>query len=89
MTDMRIHNKGRVNKAKSVRFTLNGKTYSGFEGDTLASAMLANGEHLAGAAAWPVTMRLPGAMRVVRRSAALISSRIARSRPSAVMHRAA
>lgn len=48
MTDMRIHNKGRVNKAKSVRFSFNGKTYSGFEGDTLASAMLANGEHLAG-----------------------------------------
>ncbi|HHV70925.1 MAG TPA: FAD-dependent oxidoreductase, partial [Ochrobactrum intermedium] len=48
MTDMRIHNKGRVNKAKSVRFTFNGKSYSGFEGDTLASAMLANGEHLAG-----------------------------------------
>jgi len=48
MTDMRIHNKGRVNKAKSVRFTFNGKSYSGFEGDTLASAMLAYGEHLAG-----------------------------------------
>jgi sarcosine oxidase subunit alpha len=48
MTDMRIHNKGRVNKAKSVRFTFNGKAYSGFEGDTLASALLANGEHLAG-----------------------------------------
>ncbi|WP_273792064.1 sarcosine oxidase subunit alpha [Brucella anthropi] len=48
MTDMRIHNKGRVNKAKSVRFTFNGKSYSGFEGDTLASALLANGEHLAG-----------------------------------------
>ncbi len=48
MTDMRIHNKGRVNKAKSVRFTFNGKSYSGFEGDTLASAMLSHGEHLAG-----------------------------------------
>ncbi len=48
MTDMRIHNKGRVNKTKSVRFSFNGKTYSGFEGDTLASALLANGEHLAG-----------------------------------------
>ncbi|ABQ61036.1 sarcosine oxidase alpha subunit [Brucella ovis ATCC 25840] len=48
MTDMRIQNKGRVNKAKSVRFTFNGKTYSGFEGDTLASALLANGEHLTG-----------------------------------------
>ncbi|AEW16433.1 hypothetical protein P053_01922 [Brucella abortus 01-4165] len=48
MTDMRIQNKSRVNKAKSVRFTFNGKTYSGFEGDTLASALLANGEHLTG-----------------------------------------
>ncbi len=39
MTDMRIQNKSRVNKAKSVRFTFNGTTYSGFEGDTLASAL--------------------------------------------------
>ncbi|NNU58892.1 sarcosine oxidase subunit alpha [Ochrobactrum soli] len=48
MTDMRLNNKGRINKAKPVRFSFNGKTYSGFEGDTLASALLANGEHLAG-----------------------------------------
>jgi sarcosine oxidase subunit alpha len=48
MTDMRLNNKGRINKAKPVRFSFNGKTYAGFEGDTLASALLANGEHLAG-----------------------------------------
>ncbi len=48
MSEMRVNGKGRVNYAKSVRFTFNGETFSGFEGDTLASAMLANGQHLAG-----------------------------------------
>lgn len=48
MTNMRIHDKGRVNRSKQVRFSFNGKPYTGFEGDTLASALLANGEHLAG-----------------------------------------
>ncbi|BBP97834.1 sarcosine oxidase subunit alpha [Burkholderia sp. SFA1] len=35
---------GRINRAIPVTFTFNGKTYQGFEGDTLASALLANGE---------------------------------------------
>ncbi|SAL78728.1 sarcosine oxidase subunit alpha [Caballeronia peredens] len=35
---------GRVNRAISLTFTFNGKTYQGYEGDTLASALLANGE---------------------------------------------
>ncbi|MBC2884295.1 sarcosine oxidase subunit alpha [Ochrobactrum sp. CM-21-5] len=48
MTDMRIQNKGRVNRSKPVRFTFNGQNYNGFEGDTLASALLGHGEHLAG-----------------------------------------
>lgn len=48
MTNMRIREKGRVNHSKQVRFTFNGKPYNGLEGDTLASALLANGEHLAG-----------------------------------------
>jgi len=35
---------GRINRAIPVTFTFNGKTYQGYEGDTLASALLANGE---------------------------------------------
>jgi sarcosine oxidase subunit alpha len=48
MSIFRIAGKGRVNSAKPVRFTFNGDTYCGLEGDTLASALLANGVHLVG-----------------------------------------
>ncbi len=37
-----------VNKNKTVSFTFNGKTMQGFEGDTLASALLANDQKLMG-----------------------------------------
>ncbi|MGB0584450.1 MAG: 2Fe-2S iron-sulfur cluster-binding protein, partial [Candidatus Puniceispirillaceae bacterium] len=37
---------GRVNRGKRVDFEFNGKIYSGYEGDTLASALLANGVFL-------------------------------------------
>ena len=36
---------GRIQRAVPLRFTFNGKTYAGFQGDTLASALLANGVH--------------------------------------------
>ena len=39
---------GRVNRAKPVSFTFDGKSFTGLEGDTLASALLANGVHLMG-----------------------------------------
>lgn len=39
---MRIDGKGFVNRAKALSFKFDGKTYQGFEGDTLASALLAN-----------------------------------------------
>lgn len=38
----------RINRDKRVSFTFDGKTFSGFEGDTLASALLANGVKLMG-----------------------------------------
>ena len=44
----RIAGKGRLTPARTVRFTFDGKTYSALEGDTLASALLANGVHLVG-----------------------------------------
>ena len=39
---------GRVDRGKPVRFSFDGKRFQGFEGDTLASALLANGVHLVG-----------------------------------------
>ena len=39
---------GRIDRAKPLRFTFDGETYTGFAGDTLASALLANGVHLIG-----------------------------------------
>jgi sarcosine oxidase subunit alpha len=45
----RLANAGRlVNKNKSVSFTFNGKNLRGFEGDTLASALLANDQMMVG-----------------------------------------
>jgi sarcosine oxidase subunit alpha len=37
---------GRIDRSKRVDFEFNGKVYSGYEGDTLASALLANGVFL-------------------------------------------
>ena len=42
----RIENGGLINREKKLSFKFNGKTYFGYEGDTLASALLANGVHL-------------------------------------------
>ncbi|MGH8249409.1 MAG: sarcosine oxidase subunit alpha family protein [Steroidobacteraceae bacterium] len=37
---------GRIDRSRPLRFTFDGKTYEGVHGDTLASALLANGVHL-------------------------------------------
>lgn len=39
----RLTNGGRIDRSTSLTFTYNGKSYQGYKGDTLASAMLANG----------------------------------------------
>jgi len=39
---------GRIERARALRFQFDGREYSGFAGDTLASALLANGVHLVG-----------------------------------------
>ncbi|MEM0900435.1 MAG: sarcosine oxidase subunit alpha [Pseudomonadota bacterium] len=44
----RIAGKGRLTPAREVNFTFDGEDYVGLEGDTLASALLANGVHLVG-----------------------------------------
>ena len=44
----RLNNIGLINRDKVITFNFNGKSYQGYEGDTLASALLANGVHLVG-----------------------------------------
>jgi sarcosine oxidase subunit alpha len=39
---------GRVDRSRTLRFSLDGRHYEGHPGDTLASALLANGVHLVG-----------------------------------------
>jgi sarcosine oxidase subunit alpha len=39
---------GRVDRSRKLRFTFDGRAYEGLAGDTLASALLANGVHLVG-----------------------------------------
>jgi len=44
----RIAGKGRLTPARTARFTFDGKSYTALEGDSVASALLANGVHLVG-----------------------------------------
>ena len=45
MSGFRLKNKGQnIDISKPIKFSFDGKEYQGYEGDTLASAMLANGE---------------------------------------------
>ncbi len=46
--NFRLDNGGLVNRSKKISFKFNGKKYFGYEGDTLASALIANGVHLVG-----------------------------------------
>ncbi len=39
---------GLVDRSTPLEFTFNGKTFQGYSGDTVASALLANGQHLVG-----------------------------------------
>jgi sarcosine oxidase subunit alpha len=39
---------GRIDRSRVIHFTFDGRPYRGFRGDTLASALLANGVHLVG-----------------------------------------
>src|SRR5215470_11919691 len=42
----RLSSGGRLDRRQVLRFTFDGRGYQGFTGDTLASALLANGVHL-------------------------------------------
>ena len=48
MSRYRIPGKGRIDHSRTVRFTFDGRTIEGCQGDTVASALLANGIHLMG-----------------------------------------
>ena len=48
MTSYRIASGARIDRGRPLRFTFDGRTYMGFAGDTLASALLANGVRLFG-----------------------------------------
>ena len=45
---MRFETGGRIDRDKPLSFTFDGKQYGGFKGDTLASALLANGVRVVG-----------------------------------------
>ncbi|WP_417724722.1 sarcosine oxidase subunit alpha [Salipiger sp.] len=48
MSQYRVSGRGRVDTARPVSFTFDGRRYTGAQGDTVASALLANGVHLMG-----------------------------------------
>ena len=48
MTEHRTHSSGRIDRTRPLNFTFDGAAMTGFAGDTLASALIANGVHLVG-----------------------------------------
>ncbi len=44
----RLREGGRIDRSRTLKFSLDGKAYTGFAGDTLASALIANGVMLVG-----------------------------------------
>ena len=48
MTDYRVRGHGRLDHKDFVKFTFDGQRFTGLRGDTVASALLANGVHLMG-----------------------------------------
>ena len=69
---------GRIDRSRALRFSFDGRAYSGFAGDTLASALLASGVHLMGRSfkyhrprgALAAGAEEPNALVAVRRDAA-------------------
>ncbi len=48
MSATRLSKGGRIDRSQPLRFTWDGRSYQGFAGDTLASALMANGESVLG-----------------------------------------
>src|SRR5205807_392129 len=76
---------GRIDRSRALRFSFDGRAYSGFAGDTLASALLASGVHLMGRSfkyhrprgALAAGAEEPNALVAVRRDAARYAARYA------------
>ncbi|HXI76597.1 MAG TPA: sarcosine oxidase subunit alpha family protein [Steroidobacteraceae bacterium] len=72
---------GRVDRQQRLRFTFDGRSYEGLAGDTLASALLANGVHLTGRSfkyhrprgIFAAGSEEPNALVTVRRDAARVT----------------
>ena len=48
MSGYRLPSGGQIDRARPFSFSFDGRAYAGFEGDTLASALLANGVDVVG-----------------------------------------
>ncbi|AZV80712.1 sarcosine oxidase subunit alpha family protein (plasmid) [Parasedimentitalea marina] len=48
MTGTRLNSGGRIDRSRPLRFTWDGRSYQGYAGDTLASALMAGGEVILG-----------------------------------------
>ena len=48
MSARRLATGGRIDRSKPVKFTWDGQEFQGFQGDTLASALMANGQRILG-----------------------------------------
>ena len=48
MTGFRAYKGGQINRKRPLEFRFDGRKYTGFQGDTIASALLASGEQLVG-----------------------------------------
>ena len=48
MSGMRLSSGGLIDRERPLNFTFDGKTFAGYEGDTVASALIANGVNLMG-----------------------------------------
>ncbi len=48
MSSFRLSEGGLIDRATSLRFSFDGRSFTGHQGDTLASALIANGVHLMG-----------------------------------------
>ena len=48
MQHRRLSSGGRLDRSRTIGFSFNGQPYHGFQGDTLASALLANGVDVVG-----------------------------------------
>jgi len=46
--NFRLSSGGQINRTDRISFKFNGKVLFGYKGDTIASALLANGIHLVG-----------------------------------------